>query len=124
MKKKVSILLSVLLVLSFVLVACGSKGLASAYEGTTWKLTSGKDATGIEVTADQLAAFGMSDFSFEFKADGVVTATVAGESADGTFTEKENEITMGVDGDTLTATVDGDTMTVVETDITLIFTKQ
>ena len=123
MKRRVSILLSVLLVLSFTLVGCG-KEAASKYEGTTWTMTGGKDASGIEVTAEQLEQVGVSDFTLELKKDGVVTASVSGTTSEGTWSEKDGELTIGMDGDNLTGTVEDNKMTVVQDDMTLIFEKK
>ncbi len=124
MKKSFLVLLSVLLVFSFVLGGCGSKAPKSAVEGTTWIISGGKDGTGIEITSDQLGLVGIGDFSLEFKADGVVTASVAGETSDGTWSEKDNAVTVEIDGDTIAGTVDGDKLTLEQEDMTLYFDKQ
>lgn len=124
MKKRVLSLLSVILVLSFVLVACGSKGTASQLEGSTWKLTGGKDgASGIEITQDQLSALGMQDFTFEFKKDGAVTVSFAGESVDGTYSEKDDAITITADGDSMNATLEDEKLTIEQDGTSLYFEK-
>lgn len=123
MKKKVSILLSVLLILTIALVGCGKKG--SALDDTTWKLTGGKEAsTGLELTADQLATVGMSDFTLELKAGGVLNASLAGESSEGTWSEKDGSVTISLDGDEITTTVKDNIMTWEDPSMTLTFEKQ
>ncbi|BCJ96746.1 hypothetical protein acsn021_43150 [Anaerocolumna cellulosilytica] len=124
MKKRVLSLLSILIVLSFALVACGSKGTASKLDGTTWNLSGGKEeASGIEVTADQMAALGMEEFKFDFKQGGVATVTFAGESADGTFTEKDNEVTITSEGESITGTLEDNKLTISQDGMTLYFEK-
>jgi len=125
MKKRVLSLLSVLIVLTFALVACGSKGTASKLDGTTWNLSGGKEeASGIEVTAEQMAALGMEEFKFEFKKGGVATVTFAGESADGTFTEKDNEVTITEDGsESFTGTIEDNKLTISQDGMSLYFEK-
>lgn len=124
MKKRVLSLLSILIVLSFALVACGSKGTASKLDGTTWNLSGGKEeASGIEVTADQMAALGMEEFKFEFKKGGVATVTFAGESADGKFTEKDNEVTITADGESITGTLEDNKLTISQDGMALYFEK-
>jgi hypothetical protein len=124
MKKRVLSLLSVLIILTFALAACGSKGPTSKLDGTTWSLSGGKDeASGIEVTAEQMATLGMDDFKMEFKKGGVVTVTLADESSDGTFTVKDNEVTITESGESTTVTLEDDKIIMLLEGTTLYFEK-
>lgn len=124
MKRKVLLLLSVLFMFSFILGGCGSSEPKSALEGTTWVISSGKDDSGIELTSDLLALAGIADFTLEFKADEVLTASYAEESADGTWSEKDNVVTIGLDGESITANVEGEQLTLAQEGMTLYFDKQ
>ncbi len=124
MKKSVSVLVSVLLLFSFILTGCGSDSPKSALEGTTWKMTGGKDVSGIEVTEENLAAVGMGDFTLEFKADAAVTASVAGTTSEGTYSENGEEITIEMDGDSITVILKDNVMTMDQDGTTLYFEKQ
>lgn len=123
MKRSFLLLLSVLFMFTFVLAGC-SNTPKSSLEGTTWVISSGKDASGIELTSELLDSVGIGDFTLELKADGVLTASYAEESGEGTWSEKDNVVTIEMDGDTLTANVEGDQLTLEQGDMTLYFDKK
>lgn len=124
MKRSFLVLLSVLLVFSFVLAGCGSKEPKSAVEGTTWNATGGKDVSGIEVTAEQLGLTEGNGFTLEFKEKGALSASLQGETTEGTWSEKDNVVTMVLDGESATADLADDKLTLVQGDMTLYFEKQ
>lgn len=126
MKKRLSVLLSVLLVFSFVLAGCGKKDSASTgLENTTWTLTAAKEEeSGLEFTGDQLATLGLTDFSFEFKEDSKVTVSAAGQTGDGTYSVDGSEVTLESDGEKLALTLDGDKMEMKQDTLTMTFEKQ
>jgi hypothetical protein len=124
-KRSVLVLLSVLLVFSFVLAGCGSKGSKSPYVGTTWSISGGKDAaSGVEITKEFLSMGGIDDFKIELKDKGVATVTVSGETEDTKWSEKDNVITLESGGEELKATIDGDKMTIEQDGSELYFEKQ
>jgi hypothetical protein len=120
MKKGLSVVLSVVLVLSLFLVGCGNK---LKLEGTTWKLTSGKDESGVEITEEALDAAGMGEFTFKFKSD-KVTVDAYGETSEGKYSVSGDEVTIDFDGEKATAKIDGSKMTMDQDGTTLIFEKQ
>ncbi len=124
MKRRLPLLLAVLLVLSFALVGCGSKEPASKLEGTTWELSGGKDPSGIEVTAEQMEQLGMTEFTLEFKKDGVVTVNFAGESQDGTWSEKDGVVTIGSEGENMTLKLEDDVLSMDQDGTTLMFKEK
>ncbi len=131
MKKQSTLALVLVLVMCCALIVsgCGSKGgdAGSADAGKAdsgvmgkWVLTGAK-AAGIEVTSDQLSAFG--EISFEFKADGAVTYNMAGQSFEGAYTEENGTINIDDAGAALNLKVEGETLTLDQEGVTLIFTR-
>ena len=121
-KKKLSLLLVVVLACSAMMVGCGSKK-SSNVEGTTWKATGAIDPDGNEITEeDFVAVFG--ETTYEFKKDGELVLSAAGQYVDGTWSQEDSEVTIDAGGITATATVDGDTMTLENGGSTVTFEKK
>lgn len=102
MKKTVSSLLAVLLLMTvlFSLTACGGEE-ESAYVGT-WKATQ-IEASGITMTPEEA----QMEFSIDIKSDGTITATTNGESdGEGTWEETDNGISITSGTDVMEATLD------------------
>ncbi|MBE5989698.1 hypothetical protein BXY41_104124 [Lacrimispora xylanisolvens] len=97
MKKRLSILLAILMVLGAMLVGCGAKN-DSVYVGTTWTLNS-VEAEGI-VLEGELLASAMDAATIKFDAK-KVTLNFGTENGEGTWSEKDNVITIKSDGETI-----------------------
>lgn len=97
MKKKLSILLAILMVLGAMLAGCGAKN-DSVYVGTTWTLNS-VEAEGI-VLEGELLASAMDAATIKFDAK-KVTLNFGTENGEGTWSEKDNVITIKSDGETI-----------------------
>ena len=97
MKKRLSILLAILMVLGAMLVGCGAKN-DSVYVGTTWTLNS-VEAEGI-VLEGELLASAMDAATIKFDAK-KVTLNFGTENGEGTWSEKDNVITIESDGETI-----------------------
>jgi len=95
MKKRLSILLAILMVLGAMLVGCGAKN-DSVYVGTTWTLNS-VEAEGI-VLEGELLASAMDAATIKFDAK-KVTLNFGTENGEGTWSEKDNVITIKSDGE-------------------------
>lgn len=97
MKKKLSILLAILMMLGAMLVGCGAKN-DSVYVGTTWTLNS-VEAEGI-VLEGELLASAMDAATIKFDAK-KVTLNFGTENGEGTWSEKDNVITINSDGENI-----------------------
>lgn len=97
MKRKVSILLAVVMILGTMLMGCGAKN-ESKYVGTTWTLDS-VEAQGITIEGDTLKN-AMPDSTIKFE-EKKVTLNFGDTKGDGTWTEKDDTITIKSDGETL-----------------------
>lgn len=97
MKKKLSILLAILMMLGAMLAGCGAKN-DSVYVGTTWTLNS-VEAEGI-VLEGELLASAMDAATIKFDAK-KVTLNFGTENGEGTWSEKDNVITIKSDGETI-----------------------
>ncbi|WP_349673001.1 hypothetical protein [Lacrimispora sp.] len=97
MKKRLSILLAILMMLGAMLVGCGAKN-DSVYVGTTWTLNS-VEAEGI-VLEGELLASAMDAATIKFDAK-KVTLNFGTENGEGTWSEKDNVITIKSDGETI-----------------------
>lgn len=122
MKKSVSKLLVVLMVLSLAigLVACGGGNADSQYVGE-WKVTS---ASASGVTID-MATIGL-EMSMTINGNGTVSVTASGESGSGTWEETDTGIKISSDGESLEAKmVDGKLeMYEPSSGVTMYFEKQ
>ncbi|MBE5983193.1 hypothetical protein ACOAOT_14695 [Lacrimispora sp. AGF001] len=97
MKKRLSILLAILMMLGAMLVGCGAKN-DSVYVGTTWTLNS-VEAEGI-VLEGELLASAMDAATIKFDAK-KVTLNFGTENGEGTWSEKDNVITIKSDGEVI-----------------------
>ncbi|MBE5992922.1 hypothetical protein [Lacrimispora sp.] len=97
MKKRLSLLLAILMMLGAMLVGCGAKN-DSVYVGTTWTLNS-VEAEGI-VLEGELLASAMDAATIKFDAK-KVTLNFGTENGEGTWSEKDNVITIESDGETI-----------------------
>ena len=97
MKKRLSILLAILMMLGAMLVGCGAKN-DSVYVGTTWTLNS-VEAEGI-VLEGELLASAMDAATIKFDAN-KVTLNFGTENGEGTWSEKDNVITIKSDGEVI-----------------------
>lgn len=97
MKKRISLLLAILMMLGAMLVGCGAKN-DSVYVGTTWTLNS-VEAEGI-VLEGELLASAMDAATIKFDAK-KVTLNFGTENGEGTWSEKDNVITIESDGETI-----------------------
>jgi len=97
MKKRLSLLLAILMMLGVMLVGCGAKN-DSVYVGTTWTLNS-VEAEGI-VLEGELLASAMDAATIKFDAK-KVTLNFGTENGEGTWSEKDNVITIESDGETI-----------------------
>lgn len=97
MKKRLSILFAILMMLGVMLVGCGAKN-DSVYVGTTWTLNS-VEAEGI-VLEGELLASAMDAATIKFDAK-KVTLNFGTENGEGTWSEKDNVITIKSDGEVI-----------------------
>ncbi len=97
MKKRLSILFAILMMLGAMLVGCGAKN-DSVYVGTTWTLNS-VEAEGI-VLEGELLASAMDAATIKFDAK-KVTLNFGTENGEGTWSEKDNVITIKSDGEVI-----------------------
>ena len=97
MKKRLSILFAILMMLWAMLVGCGAKN-DSVYVGTTWTLNS-VEAEGI-VLEGELLASAMDAATIKFDAK-KVTLNFGTENGEGTWSEKDNVITIKSDGEVI-----------------------
>ena len=97
MKKRISLLLAILMMLGAMLVGCRAKN-DSVYVGTTWTLNS-VEAEGI-VLEGELLASAMDAATIKFDAK-KVTLNFGTENGEGTWSEKDNVITIESDGETI-----------------------
>ena len=128
MKKKSVLVLSLVLVCCMVFMAgCNKNGDTNtdnaSLEGTTWVVSGGKQGD-IEVNKEQLDAVLGAEISYTFEAEGKLVANVGDASAEGTWSQDGNTITISADGQDTTLTKDGDALTMVQGDITVNFTKK
>lgn len=116
MKKKVSLVLAVALVLTmlFTLASCGG-GLKTGYY-----TISEMSMEGMTVKSDQLEAFGMDPSSIYIKIDGNGKGEISydGETEELTYTDKE----MTLDGDPAEYTYENDTITIEQDGAKMSFT--
>lgn len=125
MKRRISLLFTVLLTLCFVLAGCGSKQDTSAVEGTWTLVSATEESSGTEISGDLLEAAGLNNFGFEFKSDGTVIATMGTDTPmEGTYTLKDNTVTVIVDDMQSVGEIDGSKMTMEDSDITIVLEKQ
>lgn len=126
MKKNVSkivaVCLTALLMLS--LVACGGKDYAGTYNFVSMNMG------GQEITAEMMTAI-MPDSKIQlvlkddgsFTMDAVMDPSAEADSEEGTWEEKDGNLILTVDGQSVTATVKDGTITMSEDGVSMSFKK-
>lgn len=109
MKRKLLLLLAVLMIVGSMLLGCGSK-TDSKYVGTTWTMTA-VEAQGMKFEGDTLKdTMGTATIKFDAKK---VTLSLAGADSEGTWSEKDDVITITADGESVDCPIE-DSKLVVE----------
>ncbi|MDF2889535.1 MAG: hypothetical protein K0R23_3920 [Lacrimispora sp.] len=98
MKKKLSLLIAIVMMIGVMLAGCGAAKNNSAYVGTSWTLNS-VEAEGIVLEGELLASF-MDTATIKFEPK-KVTLNFGEENGEGTWSEKDNVITIKSDGETI-----------------------
>lgn len=98
MKKRLSLFFAIVMILGVMLSGCGAAKNDSAYVGTSWTLNS-VEAEGITLEGELLASF-MDTATIKFDAN-KVTLNFGEENGEGTWSEKDNVITIKSDGETI-----------------------
>lgn len=98
MKKRLSLLLAIVMILGVMLAGCGAAKNDSVYVGTSWTLNS-VEAEGIILEGEVLAS-AMDTATIKFDAK-KVTLNFGEENGEGTWSEKDNVITIKSDGETI-----------------------
>jgi hypothetical protein len=119
MKKRLALLLACVLLVSAMMVACGS---STKVEGTTWKLTKA-EMEGQTVEAEALDALG-GESTFDFQKDGVLVGNMFGEEVKGTWKQSGSKVTLEIDGSSVDAKISGSKMTMEEEGNKLTFEKK
>lgn len=126
-KNRLVVLVAVLVLVSALLVAgCGNNGGdAKVPEGISGKyVLSGMEAQGLKVEKEMIASMlGDITFEFDFKEDGKVTGSFAGQAVDGTFTEAADKVIVDIEGQAQDLAKDGDTLILEYEGSKLIFSK-
>jgi C-terminal lipocalin-like domain len=124
MKRRISALLSMLLVCCLVFAGCSSKENEKASLAGSWKIISlSEETSGLELTGDQLEAFGFGDYSIELKEDGSLSATIGEEATEGTYTVEDNSISVTIDNETITGQIEDNKITISDSGATLVLEK-
>ncbi|MEG1560332.1 MAG: hypothetical protein RR398_05690 [Clostridia bacterium] len=114
MKSKVKILFAMVAVLLCLgMAACGAPAkndADSSLEGTTWQITSITTTDG-KFDGDDVAAMLGGEVSYEFKANGVVTAHVGDNAFEATYKEGDGTLSITSNGTTSEMVYDGETIT-------------
>lgn len=127
MKKRISVLLSILLVCCFIFAGCSSKENEKNEKTSLagpWKIISlSEETSGMELSGEQLEAFGFGDYAIELREDGSLTAKVGTETIEGTYTVENNSISVTIDEETITGQIEDNKITISDSGATLILEK-
>lgn len=125
MKKRLSLLITILFTLCLVLAGCAGGKRTSSVEGT-WKIVSAtEESSGLVLEGDQLQEYGFADISFEFKSKGMVTIKMnADTSEDGVYSVEDNTVKITQGATELTGEVDGTSLTITDSGLTIVLEKQ
>jgi hypothetical protein len=120
MKKRFSLLITILFTLCLVLAGCASKRTASVVG--TWKIVSANEkSSGLELEGEQLEEFGLNDITFEFKDNGHVTVKMSADSSEeGIYSVEDNTVTITEGITDITGEINDTSMTINESDITIV----
>ena len=129
MKKNLHRALSLLLVgvLScsmLMLSACGGDKNTDV-TGTTWALSGGSQGD-LKITKEQIETVMGGEITYSFEADGklVMEVPALGVSAEGTWKQDGNTVTVEVEGQSADMTLDGDTLSITQGDVVATFSKK
>ena len=124
--KKTRIIATVLVVIFlFTLTACGSKSLSGKYVVTDISgETDGMSFSDIQGMAEMLGMDLSEMIALEFKDGGTFTMTMYGESIEGTYTRKGNNLTLTVEDEPAEATIKGNTIIMESEGVKMEFTKK
>jgi hypothetical protein len=132
MKKRLSALFVIILILGIIFSGCKSKeeNIVESKDTEeitvvgTWKIISASDeASGLDLTGEQLEAFGLDQYSVEFKEDGTLTAVMGSDTSEGTYTFQDTTVTADIDGKTITAQLENNQLTFEESGATIVIEK-
>lgn len=118
--KKIVVSLVVMACMSFLLLGCSKK--ESKFVGN-WTL----ESMGVEGQMLNVADLGGDESltaSITVNKDGTLSMSMADESNDGTWEDKDGKITMTIDGDKVDVTLEDDKATISIEGSTLVFKKQ
>lgn len=129
MKKKIAAAMVMLLACMVVLVGCGGNNSGNGGDGsnsivdTTWALDGGSQ-NGVTVDKAALEQVLGGEITYTFKADGKATVSLSGVSADISWKQDGNKITIDDGTQSVDFTLEGDKLTGVQGDVTMIFKKK
>lgn len=123
MKKRISFLMTMMLICSFLLMGCSKDKGESVFVGTWTLLSVSEESTGLEITGDQLTALGMENFTIELKKDGSLVATIGTETEEGTYTVEGTTATLTVDGSSLTGELKDNQITIADSGAKIVLEK-
>jgi|GEM_PF-3104210 len=119
--KKVAVVLSLVLLVSVMLVGCQNGGGTADGIIGKWTLTD-VESGGVSLGSEMVSMFG--EMSIEFKADGVVSVSMAGEGEDATYVENGDKVDISAEGEVVMSLVKKDGKLVIDEDGTvLVFSK-
>ena len=129
MKKNLHRALSVLLVgvlacSMLMFSACGGEKNTDV-TGTTWALSGGSQGD-LKITKEQIETVMGGEITYSFEADGklVMEVPALGVSAEGTWKQDGNTVTVEVEGQSADMTLDGDTLSITQGDVVATFSKK
>lgn len=129
MKKNLHRALSLLLVgvlacSMLMLSACGGDKNTDV-TGTTWALSGGSQGD-LKITKEQIETVMGGEITYSFEADGklVMEVPALGVSAEGTWKQEGNTVTVEVEGQSADMTLDGDTLSITQGDVVATFSKK
>lgn len=125
MKKRLSLLMTILFTLCLVLIGCNGGKRTASVEGT-WKIVSAtEESSGLLLEGDQLKEYGMADFTFEFDNKGKVTVKMSeDDSEQGLYSVEDKTVKITQGATEISGEVDGTKMTIEESGLTIVLEKQ
>lgn len=86
-------------------------------------MTGAKDDKGTELTEEQMTSL-LGEIVYEFKSEGVLVLSMAGQNVEGTWSQDGNKVTFEFAGEKVTADLDGDKMSIENSGYTMELEKQ